>query len=215
MSPRPYNTARRQATAEETRRRILEAACQLLASAEPPRGFSVDAIARQADVARMTVYYQFGSKPGLLEALFDHMATRAEIGARLRDAFNQPDPVASLHAVIAAFAHFWTLDRIIIRRLHALAVLDPDLEPRESARNERRRTALRRALSQLEIDDVEPTTSRDDLLDIFQGLTSFETFDQLAGPARTPEDVIPFVCRFVDTILGVNGAAGDSIILPS
>ncbi|HEX5165560.1 MAG TPA: TetR/AcrR family transcriptional regulator [Thermomicrobiales bacterium] len=216
MSPRPYNAERRQVAAEETRQRILDAACALLASAEPPRSFSVEAIARQADVARMTVYYQFGSKPGLLEALFDHLATRAEIGARLRAAFSQPDPVASLHAVIAAFAHFWTLDRLIIRRLHALAVLDPELEPRERARNERRRTALRRVLEQLrDGEHLEQQTDPDGILDTLQGLTSFETFDHLAGPDRTPEDVIPIVCRIADSLLGVGDAVRDSIVLPS
>ena len=32
---------------------------------------AIDAVARQAGVARMTVYYQFESKKGLLEALLD------------------------------------------------------------------------------------------------------------------------------------------------
>ncbi len=39
-------------------------------------GFTVDAVAREAGVARMTVYYQFGSKAGLLEAIFDSLAVR-------------------------------------------------------------------------------------------------------------------------------------------
>jgi AcrR family transcriptional regulator len=216
MSPRPYNAERRQLAAEETRQRILDAACSLLASPEPPRSFSVEAISRQADVARMTVYYQFGSKPGLLEALCDLLATRAQSGPRLGAAFNQPDPLASFHAVIAAFAHFWTLDRLIIRRLHALAVLDPELEPRERARNERRRTALRRALEQFGNDgQMERTVIPDELLDTLQGLTSFESFDHLAGPDRTPEDLIPTVCHLADGLLGINSTMSDSIILPS
>ena len=36
--------------------------------------FSIETVARQADVARMTVYHQFGSKLGLLEALCDSLA---------------------------------------------------------------------------------------------------------------------------------------------
>lgn len=207
MSPRPYNTERRQAAAEETRWRILDAACTLLASAEPPSSFSIDAIARQADVARMTIYYQFGSKPGLLEALFDHLATRAEIGSHLREAFSLSDPVAALHAVVAAFSHFWTLDRLIIRRLHALAVLDPELEPRELARNQRRRAALRTAIDRL---DNAPVANQDAVLDVLQGLTSFETFDQLANADRTPEDLIPTVCLLVDTVLGIDRGVRDT-----
>jgi AcrR family transcriptional regulator len=36
--------------------------------------FSIEAMALQADVARMMVYHQFGSKIGLLEALCDTLA---------------------------------------------------------------------------------------------------------------------------------------------
>src|SRR5262249_35010278 len=71
MSPRPYRLGQRQAAAEQTRARILAAARELLVASAGFSGFSVEAVARQAGVARMTVYYQFGSKPGLLEALYD------------------------------------------------------------------------------------------------------------------------------------------------
>jgi len=58
VSPRPYQSERRQAATNETRARILEAAHSLLSG---PGGatFTIDAVAEQADVARMTVYHQF------------------------------------------------------------------------------------------------------------------------------------------------------------
>ena len=65
MSPRPYRLGQRQVAADETRSRILNAARSQL---EEEASFSIDAVARRADVARMTVYYQFGSRRGLLEA---------------------------------------------------------------------------------------------------------------------------------------------------
>src|SRR5713226_4068485 len=74
MSPRPYGLGQRQATTEQTRARIINAARELLAESSGFSGFSIDAVARQADVARMTVYHQFGSKIGLLEALCDSLA---------------------------------------------------------------------------------------------------------------------------------------------
>ena len=73
MSPRPYRLGQRQVAADETRARVLAAARDQLAK---ETSFSIDAVARRADVARMTVYYQFGSKRGLLEALFDLLAAR-------------------------------------------------------------------------------------------------------------------------------------------
>jgi len=62
MSPRPYRLGQRQATTEQTRARILGAARELLTSSAGFAGYSIDAVARQADVALMTVYHQLGSK---------------------------------------------------------------------------------------------------------------------------------------------------------
>src|SRR5579875_2767074 len=90
--PRPYRLGQRQAASAQTRARILAAARELLMVPDNFSGFSVDAVARQADVARMTVYYQFGSKIGLLEALSDDLAARGEM-ERLPEAFQQPDPL--------------------------------------------------------------------------------------------------------------------------
>lgn len=194
MSPRPYRMGRRQATADETRARVVAAAGELLAAADGPAGFSMDAIGRQAGVARMTVYYQFGSKAGLMEALFDDLASRAEIGARLAAAFAEPDAVDALAALIAAFARFWTPDRLIIRRLHALAVLDPEIDRGERARNERRRKAIRVVLGRLAEQRGRPgPATMDEVVDLLHVLTSFETFDALAGADRTPEEVVPLV----------------------
>lgn len=87
--PRPYRLGQRQAATEQTRARILAAARDLLMSHDGYARFSIEAVARQADVARMTVYHQFGSKIGLLEALCDslaasggmeHLATACVIG---------------------------------------------------------------------------------------------------------------------------------------
>jgi TetR/AcrR family transcriptional regulator of autoinduction and epiphytic fitness len=65
---RPYNSARRRAQAEQTRRQIVEAARRLFAD----RGYvgtTVEAIAGQAQVAPETVYAAFGSKRAVLSRL--------------------------------------------------------------------------------------------------------------------------------------------------
>src|SRR5207244_3156935 len=74
MSPRPYRLGGRQGAIEKTRKRVLRAARDLLAVRGGADRFSIDAVARRAGVARMTVYHQFGSRRGLLEALFDSFA---------------------------------------------------------------------------------------------------------------------------------------------
>src|SRR5712691_10076273 len=69
MSPRPYQLGQRKAASEQTRARILAAVRALLMAPDGYSRFSIETVARQADVARMTVYHQFGSKLGLLEGL--------------------------------------------------------------------------------------------------------------------------------------------------
>ncbi len=48
-----------------------------------------------------TVYYQFGSKSGLLEALCDDLAASGQMGD-LAKVFTTPDPLDALHAFVAA-----------------------------------------------------------------------------------------------------------------
>src|SRR5215469_3814524 len=96
MSPRPYQLGQRQAAADQTRARIVNAARALLMASEGFSTFSIDQVARQADVARMTVYHQFGSKRGLLEALCDAQAASGGMD-QLATAFRKPDPLDALH----------------------------------------------------------------------------------------------------------------------
>jgi len=187
MSPRPYRLGQRQVAADETRARVLAAARDQL---KEETSFSIDAVARRADVARMTVYYQFGSKRGLLEALFDLLAARGGM-QQLPSAFQQRDPIAALERLIDILAKFWSSDRVVLRRLRATAALDPELDQVLRERNEGRRNALRVMVSRLPAAGM-PLAETVDLL---YTLSSFENFDVLAGPDRTPEAVAPLIKR--------------------
>src|SRR5258708_30399090 len=120
MSPRPYRLGQRQAATEQTRARIIAAARELLIASDSFSGFSIDAVARQADVARMTVYHQFGSKIGLLEALCDSLAISGGMD-QLASAFSQSEPLDALQEYLLVFGHFWNVDRLVMRRLRARA----------------------------------------------------------------------------------------------
>jgi AcrR family transcriptional regulator len=190
MSPRPYRLGQRQAAIDETRSRIIAAARELLMAADPGQ-FSIDAVARQADVSRATVYYQFHSKLGLLEALFDAAGATGGL-AGLADAFHQPDPLDALDGFVAVFGRFWSADRVLHRRMRGLAVLDPDLESALEARQEwRRRGAATLASRFTTPHDGQRADQRADMIDMLFSVTSFEAFDTLAGPDRTPASVIP------------------------
>jgi AcrR family transcriptional regulator len=203
MCPRLYRSERRKQAAEQTRARILTAARELLAGSGGLSGFTIDAVANQAGVARMTVYYQFKSKGGLLEVLFDDLATRGLV-ERLHPALCQAEPLDALSGLIAAFGGFWASDRLVIRRVRALAAFDPDVEQSLHGRDERRREHLRGILRRLVEQGQLALDSVDEAVDSLHTLTSFETFDNLAGANRQPDDVVPVVRRICYAVLGLD-----------
>src|SRR5437763_3200528 len=204
MSPRPYRLGQRQSTSEQTRTRIIAAARKLLMAADGFSGFSIEAVARQADVARMTVYHQFGSKIGLLEALFDSLATSGGM-EQLASAFRRPDPLEALDDYITVFSRFWDSDRLVPRRIRGLAALDPDFEQVVRARDERRRQGLRVLVGRIAEQHRRPAPKTlDEAVNILYTLISFECFDILAGPTRSVQEVAPMVQRLARAALGLN-----------
>jgi AcrR family transcriptional regulator len=208
MSPRPYNLGLRQAATEQTRARIIAAARELLMAKDGFSGFSIEAIARQADVARMTVYYQFGSKAGLLEALCDSLAVSGGM-SQLANAFRKPESLAALEEYIAVFAGFWEVDRLVMRRLRAMAALDADFEQVIRSRDERRRQGLRVLVGRIAGQYQRPSPDTlDEAINVLCTLTSFECFDMIAGPERTIEEVAPVIYRLARASMGLEKNAG-------
>ena len=203
MSPRPYRLGQRQAASEQTRTRIIRAARELLLSVEGFAGFSIDAVARQADVARMTVYHQFGSKIGLLEALCDSLAIYGGM-EQLVASFRQPGPLDALDEYISVFGRFWQSDRRVLRRLRGLAALDLDFEQVIRARDDRRRQGLRVIFQRLVEQHGRPESpALDEVITVLYTLTGFECFDTLAGPTRNLEEIVPVVQQLVRAALGL------------
>ncbi len=195
MSPRAYNLGKRQEPIEAARLQVLDAARRLLGGAASYTAFTVDAVARQASVARATVYYQFGSKTALLEAVCDHLA---EIGglAGLAEVFADPDPRQALRRFVACFGRFWAADRPAMRRLRALALLDPDVGAVIAARDQRRQQGLAVLAARL-------GAGTDHADRVLTALTSFETFDTVAGPDQEITAAIPDVLRLAEAALGL------------
>lgn len=205
MSPRAYRLGQRQATTEQTRARIIEATRELLTATDGFTGFSIEAVARQADVARMTVYYQFGSKTGLLEALCDSLASQGGMD-QLRTAFMQSEPLAALAEYINIFSRFWDSDRLVTRRLRSLATLDSDFEQVIRSRDEWRRKGLEVIVRRIIEKSGQPLAGPpEELINILYTLVGFEFFDGLAGPDRRTSEVAPTVYRLACAALGVTG----------
>jgi AcrR family transcriptional regulator len=204
VSPRPYQLGRRQAAADETRARIIAAGRKLLDRKGGLGGFTVDAVAREAGVARMTVYHQFGSRVGLLEALFDTLASHRDAD-KLVAAIGRPDPLVGLSEFVESLGRSWSSDRRIVRRLQGLAAVDPEFGQVWQAREELRRNGLRAIVERVAEKHGGPAPDAVDLaVDVLYALVSFETFDAIAGTARPFARAASEIYRLALAALGVD-----------
>ena len=162
--------------------------------------FTIDAIAEQAGVARMTVYYQFKSKRGLVEAISDDLAMQGGI-SRLPEAFKVSDAWDGLTILVEVFVRFWASDRLVLQRLRALSTLDPELAHED--RNQRRRQAIVVLLQRLAAQrGTPPPEDFERSADLILILTSFEAFETLSAGDRDPDAVARLVTSAIERLLG-------------
>lgn len=199
--PRTYNLGLRLAAAEQTRARIISAARELLAD-DDFGGLSIDAIARRAGVARMTVYYQFASRRGLLEALYDDISSRGLL-PNLPAVYEAASGREALDRLIEVLCRFWAYDRVVARRLHGLLAIDQEVEAGLLQRENRRKQTISQVLDRVAAEDGwEATVSVREAAGLIAVLSSFEAFDALAGAENAPEPVADLLKRSVAAILG-------------
>lgn len=191
MTKRNYVSPVRASAAAETRERIIAAGARLLRKDASIANFSLDVVAKAAGVTRLTVYNQFGSRRGLLEAVFDDIAREGGL-FELTDVMTMADPRAALDRVVAIFCTFWSHDPAIGGLNQAVAT-DPDFGDSLVERNERRRELLTALVSRI----VEKPAAKHavrDAIDMIFVLTSYPTFAALS-PQRSTEEV----CRLLQT----------------
>ena len=182
---RRYASPVRAAAAEQTRARLVETAAQMLTEQPNIAGFSLEAVAKAAGVTRLTVYNQFGSRRGLLEAVFDGVAASSGLAGRVAGAMQMTDSRAALAHLIGVFCTFWQEARPMAR-LHDAAAADPELAEAVNARNERRRNAITVLLTRMGKGEDR------DLIDLIFTLTSYRSFEALRA-GRSGEEA----CRIV------------------
>lgn len=200
VKARAYRMGRRRVQSDRTRANLVGAARRILMRRDGLATFSLESVASRAGVTRLTVYHQFGSKVRLLEAVYDDLARRGHLAERLEAAFELADPLAGLHAIVGAFVEFWSSERLIIRRLRSMAVLDPSFRG-ATDRDARRFDALRAAVLRLTRARHRAVSDIDECARILCMLTSFETFDALAGRASDIDRVLVTVHGLVRSVL--------------
>jgi AcrR family transcriptional regulator len=175
----------RAAGVERTRRRILDAARRHLIETGFHR-LSLEDVAADAGVTRVTIYRHFESKLGLLDAIADDLNRQAGLVTAIHKAAEITDPVAAFTAMVNQLCRFWNSDPDLLRRLISLAVVDPEAQrviaDRERWRYQQIRAFVKRLAKadRLRLPfDVRRATAA------IGAMTSFPACDELATQLRT------------------------------
>jgi AcrR family transcriptional regulator len=186
MSAHGYRLGRRQADVERTRAAIISSARHLVAELGP--GAGVAKVAERAGVSRITVYNQFGSKAGLLDALRVEAARPAGPGPG-----SGADPSDDLRRRIAEACTAWAADPRLYRQLQGRSGT-----PEETVEIDRE-LAERLAAH----DRLRPGCSIKEAEDVIGILTSFSIFDRLhKGGRRSPAAVAEILVRMASAFMG-------------
>jgi AcrR family transcriptional regulator len=182
---RPYQPRRRADSSQETRRRIVAAAHELLSEGAFHES-TVEQMAARAGVARATLYQHFHSRLGVVDALCETFDENPALVALRRTIDEAGDD--ALETVLGHSVRFWASEEAVLQQLYGVAAVDPaagDLVERQ--RNDRR-GELRRLLRHLrQTGLLRPGLSDRVALAHLLVLTSFETFEELRRHAGFSE----------------------------
>jgi AcrR family transcriptional regulator len=170
MGTRTYRLERRATGLADTRQLFLSA------------GFhraSIEAIAEHAGVGRTTVFQQFGSKSGLLEALEQETSARAGLEELLRE-LGGKESLGALRAALETGCRVWAAEAKMFRGLFSLAAIDPEMHAIVADQAARRRQLIDALALRLQRQRrLRPGVTRRTAADLLWLLTSFESFDSL------------------------------------
>lgn len=198
---RRYISPKRAAAVEETDARIIDAAFAVLGRlADGGEPFSLEAVARQAGVTRLTVHNRFGSRRGLLEAVFDRRSRDAGFH-RLAEYMALPDPREAVFSVMAFFCDFWGSDHQGLGGLVASGAAETEFRQAMEERNERRRRVFTVLAARLAEGGVIPLARRKDVGDTLCALCSMSFYAALAVDGRTPDEVKALISRLAEAAI--------------
>jgi AcrR family transcriptional regulator len=197
---RPYELGKRLEQMDESRAAILRAARQQLV-ADGYRRLTMASLAAESGVTRQTIHNLFGTKTGVLEALFDLIALESGM-ERMREVMTLPPGDAQLQRFVEIFCGFWAKNRLLIRRVHGIGAVDPEFGVVIEARNRRRLTAATRVVQRMRGDDEAQKAA------MLAALTSFEFFDALVESCGSEEEVMAMVLRMARSVLSLPHGSG-------
>lgn len=196
---RPYELGKRLEQMGRTKTTVLAAARAQLETGGV-REFSMESLAKASGVTRQTIHNLFGTRTALLEALFDKIAAEAGM-ERMREVMTTSDPMLMLERFIDVFSNFWAKNRMLLKRIHGIAAIDPEFGRAVQARNQRRQIAATRVIERLQRRNKKERGAR---VGSLVALTSFEFFDALAESLGSEDAVREQLPGLIRRAMGVD-----------
>ena len=198
---------KRAQAAEETRRRIIEAACDLLSRAGY-HNVSLDQIAKRAEVSRQTIYVQFGSKRGVLQAVAEHIEVASYGRGMVEGAREVSNPVHTIRKGIGDQMRFFHSNADLLRTFYAQAANDPDFRAVWQERLQERWMAVSLLVERMSSAGwLAEGWSVEDATDWLWSLTNFQRYDELVlQRGWTPEQLAGRIVQAIDAALLTDGA---------
>ena len=173
MPTRTYTGSRRRSPASVDR--VLEAAEGLIRE-DAFHTATMDELAAAAGVSRATVFNRFGTKLGVLQALYARCLESPEMEA-IQKAMAIEDPVAALEALIDAGCEMWEEHGFIQEQLQAIVVLEPEAGALVEEQGNEQRADLRDLTRRLaRADRLRPGLGEARVTATLHMLTSLESF---------------------------------------
>lgn len=183
-----------------TRGRIVDAAGRLTRE-RGPNGFSMDVLAKEAGVARATVYEHFRSKRAVLDELASSIARSVAI-EEPRGA--TADPLITLRDMLGDVCRHWAEHEERMRGLRTLTALTGGEQSGDGV-DEKQLRRLVEALSAA--GQMRAHWSVDEAVDALGALTSYATYERLRRGPRTPEQVEAVLAKLVVSIVSPGATA--------
>jgi AcrR family transcriptional regulator len=173
MAVRRYTASRRASPASVDR--VLDAGERLIRE-DSFHSATMDELAAAAGVSRATVFNRFGSKLGVLQALYARCLESPEMRA-VEEALAIDDPDAALETVIEASCTLWETRGFIVEQLQAIAVLEPEASALLEEQREEQRADLQALTRRLaRADRLRPGVGEARATATLHMVTSLESF---------------------------------------
>lgn len=175
---RAYRQSLRAEAAIETRQRILDVTREGFARL-PIENAGLEEVAKQAGVARSTIYKIFGSRQGLMVALAEDLLRRVGFD-QLGRAFRNPDPRVALETSLREGARLYAAEHAVARAIVTLAALDNDVAHAAARFEFGRKEGMAALAGRLKAQgELRADITVDEAADVLWVATSLATFTQL------------------------------------